>query len=114
LPSDFFDAAKVDGCGHLRFLALIAAPLVKPVVVTVALFAFLGSYNALLWPRIVMGGEPEKQVVQVGLTVFSGDAGTEIQLLMCASSVVILPTVALYFLAQRYFLESAIGAGLKG
>ncbi len=113
LPADYFDAAKVDGCGHLRFLAWIAAPLVKPAVVTVGLFAFLGSYNSLIWPLVVTG-EERMRVVQVGLTVFSGAEGVRINLLMCASTIVILPTVALYFAAQRYFLESAIGAGIKG
>jgi ABC-type glycerol-3-phosphate transport system permease component len=113
LPSDFFDAAKVDGCGHLRFLVWIATPLVKPVAVTVALFAFLGSYNALMWPLVVTDSD-EMRVVQVGLTLFSSDEGVRLHLLMCAATVVILPTVGLYFAAQRYFLESAISAGIKG
>lgn len=113
LPADFFDAAKVDGCGHLRFLAYIAAPLAKPAVVTVALFAFLGSYNALLWPLIVTGAG-DMSVVQVGLTVFTGEAGVRVHLLMCAATIVILPTVALYFAAQRHFLEGSLGAGIKG
>jgi ABC-type glycerol-3-phosphate transport system permease component len=113
LPADFFDAAKVDGCGHLRFLAYIAGPLVKPAIVTVGLFAFLGSYNGLLWPLIVTGGG-RMSVVQVGLTVFSSNEGVRLHLLMCAATIVILPTVALYFAAQRYFLESSLGAGIKG
>lgn len=113
LPDDFFDAAKVDGCGHLRFLARIAAPLAKPALATVALFAFLGSYNALLWPLIVTA-EESMRVVQVGLTYFQGDEGVQMHLLMCATAVVIFPTVALYFAAQRYFVDAALGAGIKG
>lgn len=113
LPADYFDAAIVDGCGHLRFLAWVAAPLAKPAVVTIGLFAFLGSYNALVWPLVVTGDEAMR-VVQVGLTVFSGAAGVRINLLMCASAIVILPTVALYFAAQRHFLESFLGTGIKG
>ena len=113
LPNDFFDAAKIDGCGHLRFLAWVAAPLVKPMVITVGLFAFLGSYNSLIWPLIVTG-EENMRVVQVGLTVFSGAEGVRINLLMCASTIVILPPVALYFAAQRYFLEGSLSAGIKG
>ncbi len=113
LPSDFFDAAKVDGCGHLRFLVWIAAPLVKPMLITVGLFAFLGSYNSLVWPLVVTGTD-EMRVVQVGLTVFSGAEGVQLNLLMCAATIVILPTVALYFAAQRYFLESSLSAGIKG
>jgi len=113
LPADYFDAAKVDGCGHLRFLIRIAAPLIKPTIVTIALFAFLGSYNSLLWPLVVTS-EESMRVVQVGLTVFSGAEGVRLHLLMCASAIVILPTVALYFLTQRHFLEGSLGAGIKG
>lgn len=113
LPGDFFDAAKVDGCGHLRFLAYIAVPLVKPTVVTVGLFAFLGSYNSLLWPMVVTAGG-DMSVVQFGLTVFASADGVQVNLLMCAATIVILPTVALYFAAQSYFLESSLSAGIKG
>ncbi len=113
IPQDYFEAARVDGCGHLRFLVWVAAPLVKPMLVTVALFAFLGSYNSLVWPLVVTA-EESMRVVQVGLTMFSGDAGTDTNLLMCASMFVILPTVALYFAAQRHFLDSSLGAGIKG
>ena len=93
-------------------LTKIAAPLTKSMAATVALFAFLNSYNALIWPLVVTGDD-RLRVVQVGLTFFSGDEGVRLHLLMCASVIVILPTVALYFLAQRQFLESSIGAGLK-
>ena len=113
LPGDFYDAAKIDGCGHLRFLVWIAGPLVKPMVVTVALFAFLGSYNSLVWPLVVTATDAMR-VVQVGLTVFSGADGVYLNLLMCASTIVILPTLALYFLAQRYFLDSSLHTGIKG
>lgn len=113
LPGDFFDAAKVDGCGHLRFLVWIASPLIKPTIVTVGLFAFLGSYNSLVWPLIVTG-EESMRVVQVGLTVFALAEGVRVHLLMCASTIVILPTVALYFAAQKYFLEGSLSAGIKG
>ena len=113
LPDDYFDAARIDGCGHLRFLIRIAAPLVKPSLAAVILFSFLGSYNALLWPLIVTAAE-SKRVVQVGLTYFQGDAGTQIHLLMCATAFVILPSVALYFAAQRYFVDATLSAGIKG
>lgn len=113
LPNDFYDAAVMDGCGHLRFLVRVGAPLVKPMLVTVALFAFLGSYNALLWPLIVTADDA-RRVVQVGLTAFYSDAGMRLNLLMCASTFVILPTVLLYFVAQRHFVENALSAGIKG
>ena len=112
LPGDYFDAARVDGCGHLRFLLWLAAPLTRPMLVTVGLFTFLASYNALVWPLVVTNSD-RMRVVQVGLTMFSGAEGIRLNLLMCASAIVILPTVALYFVAQRHFIESALGTGLK-
>jgi multiple sugar transport system permease protein len=113
LPADYFDAGRVDGCGHLRFLAWVGTPLVKPMVITVALFAFLGSYNSLVWPLVVTGTD-EMRLIQVGLTVFSGADGVKFHLLMAASAIVMSPTLALYFVAQRYFLEGSINAGIKG
>ena len=112
LPADYFDAAAMDGCGHLRFLFRIAAPMVRPTIATVALFAFLSSYNALLWPLVVTAND-SMRVVQVGLTLFTVGEGVRTQLLMCASTIVILPTVALYFFAQRTFLEGSITTGIK-
>jgi ABC-type glycerol-3-phosphate transport system permease component len=112
LPGEYYDAARVDGCGQFRFLFLVGAPLVRPTVVTVALFAFLGSYNALLWPLLVTADD-SMRVAQVGLTFFVTDAGIRVNLLMCASAIVILPTVVLYFVAQRQFVDSALGAGIK-
>ena len=113
IPGDYFDAAVVDGCGHVRFLWWIATPLVRPMAIAVALFAFLGSYHSLIWPLVVTSSE-DMRVVQNGLTVFAGAAGVRMSLLMAASTVVILPTLALYFGVQRFFLTSSLGAGLKG
>jgi len=113
VPNDYYDAARIDGCGHLRFLVRVAVPLIKPALVTVGLFAFLGSYNALMWP-IIVTSDKEMRVVQYGLTVFWGEGGIRVNLLMCASAIVILPTVAIYFAAQRYFLDSSLSAGIKG
>ncbi len=112
LPDEYLDAATLDGCGHLRFLFRVGAPMVRPSLVTVALFTFLSSYNALLWPLVVTG-EESMRVVQVGLTVFSVGEGVRTQLLMCASTIVILPTVAVYFIVQRTFLEGSIASGIK-
>jgi ABC-type glycerol-3-phosphate transport system permease component len=114
LPRDYFEAARMDGCGHFRFLIWVAAPLVRPALVTVGLFAFLGSYNGLVWPLIVTSDE-RLRVVQYGLVVFAGAEGSQrFELLMCAATIVMAPTVFIYLVAQRYFHDSALGAGLKG
>ena len=112
LPEAYYDAAVMDGCGPLRFLRHIGASMVKPTLVTVFLFSFLGSYNALLWPLVVTS-DPGMRVVQVGLAAFVLDSGVRLNLLMCASAFVIVPSVLLFLFTQRYFEESALSSGLK-
>lgn len=113
IPRDYSDAAMLDGCGHIQFLRTIAVPLVRPTILVVGLFAFLGSYNALLWPLIVTNTE-SMRMIQVGLAFFLTDAGVRTNLLMAASAVVILPVIALYFATQKTFVEGAASSGLKG
>jgi ABC-type glycerol-3-phosphate transport system permease component len=112
LPQAYLDAAAIDGCGPLRFLRHVGIALVWPTLVTVFLFAFLGSYNALLWPLVVTS-DPELRVVQVGLAAFVLDSGVRLNLLMCASAVVILPSVALFLGTQRYFESGTLQHGVK-
>lgn len=113
IPSDYYESAQIDGCGHFAFLRYLAVPFVKPSLLTVGLFAFLGSYNSLLWPLIVTADET-KRVIQVGLMVFSGDAGVRVHLLMCASTVVALPPIIFFLFTQRFFFQESIRIGLKG
>jgi ABC-type glycerol-3-phosphate transport system permease component len=113
VPNDFIDAAKMDGCGEFKFIFTLGFHLVRPMMITVALFAFLGSYNSLIWPLVVTSSE-SLRVIQVGLTVFSGDAGVRVNLLMAASTIVILPTALLYLMTQKYLLEGAQQAGIRG
>ena len=113
VPSEYFDAAVIDGCGHIRFMAFIATPIVRSTVAVVGLFAFLASYNALLWPMIITSQE-SMRVLQVGLNEFTNDAGVRANLLMAASAVVIAPVLFLYFATQRTFVDGATNSGLKG
>lgn len=113
LPSDYYDAAQMDGCGHWQFLWRIAMPIAKPAVITVGLFAFLGSYNALLWPLVVTQ-DARMRVIQVGLSTFMTEEAMQFHLLMAASTIAIVPTVIMYFLAQRRFVEGAVSVGIKG
>jgi ABC-type glycerol-3-phosphate transport system permease component len=113
IPKDLYDAAILDGAGHLSFLRLIVIPLSRPALVTVTLFAFLGTWKALLWPLIVTKDE-SMRVIEVGMASYVGEAGTQTQLLMAAAVFTILPIVVLYFLGQKQFIEGIATSGLKG
>jgi multiple sugar transport system permease protein len=113
LPQDLFDSAQLDGAGHFRMLWSIVLPLSKGPLAAVMLFAFLGSWNSLLWPLIITNSQSLRPI-QLGLTVFLNQEGTEPHLLMAASAFTIAPIVLLYFVAQRQFMEGFASSGLKG
>ena len=113
IPQDFYDAARIDGCGHLRFLWKIVVPLSKPALVTGGLMTFLGSWNSLLWP-ILVTGKADLRPIQVGLSFFLVQESTDYNLLMAAATMAILPIAVLYFIGQRYFIEGIASSGVKG
>ncbi|MSQ15840.1 MAG: carbohydrate ABC transporter permease [Dehalococcoidia bacterium] len=113
IPRDLYDAAEMDGCGRLAFLWRIALPLSKPALITIGLFSFLGAWNALLWPLIVTGDE-EMRMLQVGLSAFQSEAQTQYHLWMAAATFTMAPVIAIYFVAQRYFIEGVSASGIKG
>lgn len=113
IPEDYWDAARIDGAGHLQFLVRVVVPLSRPAVLTVAMFAFIGSWNALLWPLLVVSSD-EWRPVAYGLTQFvQTDAGSALHLQMAGSVIMIVPVLALYFLAQKQFTEGIASTGLK-
>ena len=113
IPRELYDAAEMDGCSRFGFLWRIALPMSKPALVTVSLLVFLGAWNSLLWPLIVTGSE-DMRVLQVGLSAFQSDARVQYHLWMAAATFTLLPVVGLYLFAQRYFIESVAGSGVKG
>jgi ABC-type glycerol-3-phosphate transport system permease component len=114
IPEDLWDAARIDGAGHLRFLTSVMVPLSRAPIMTVVTFSFIGSWNALLWPLLVTNSD-EWRPVAVGLTKFvESDAPGDFNIQMAASVIMVLPILALYFVTQRQFTEGIAASGLKG
>ncbi len=112
LPQDLFDAASLDGCGEFRTLFTIVLPLSRGVLITVSIFTFIMIWNSLLWP-LVMTNTPEMRPLQVGLAVFNQESGTDWEMLMSASTFAILPLIAVFFMAQKQFIEGITRSGMK-
>jgi multiple sugar transport system permease protein len=110
IPQELEEAALIDGANRLRILWQVIVPLSRPALATLAVFTFVREWNAFLWPLIVTSS-PEMRVVSVGLTLFMGQYGTEWNLLMAAATVTVIPTIVVFVLAQRYFVE---GIALTG
>lgn len=113
LPIELDEAARIDGASSMRILWQLIAPLSGPAVAAVAIFSFLAHYNDFMDPLIYLTSN-EKFTVALGLYWFAGKWGNSWHLVMAASMVTIAPTLILFFLAQRYFVQGIQFSGLTG
>jgi ABC-type glycerol-3-phosphate transport system permease component len=114
IPDELWDAARIDGAGHFRFLIQVVLPLSKAPIMTVVIFSFIASWNALLWPLIATKAGSDWWPISVGLQNFVTEAGPETHLWMAGASLSMLPVLLLYFMAQKQFIEGIATTGLKG
>jgi len=114
IPKDLSEAARIDGCGEFRIFWQIILPLCRPALVVVALFTFLGAWNDFLGPLIYLTDEKDFTLA-LGLQAMktSESGATEWHYLMAASTLVILPVITLFFVAQRSFIEGIALTGTK-
>lgn len=112
IPKDLDEAARIDGAGHARILGQVLLPLIKPVLISVGLFAFILYWNDLIGPLIYISRNEQNTIAQ-GLANFRAGFGTDYKAIMAASCMSVGPAVALYFLGQKYFIEGIVLSGLK-
>jgi len=113
IPEELVEAARIDGASNWRIYWQLMLPLSGPVIAIVAIYTFLGAWNDFLGPLIYLNS-PENRTLALALNAFKGQYGTtDVQLLMAASVVCMLPCVILFFAAQKYFVESVAMTGLK-
>jgi ABC-type glycerol-3-phosphate transport system permease component len=113
IPDELFDAARIDGSGHLRFLIQVVLPLSKAPLMVILVLTFIGSWNSLAWPLLVTN-TPDWRPISVGLMNFVTEAGQEFHYIMAGAFITIIPILILYFFTQRQFTESIARSGLKG
>lgn len=113
IPMELWDAARIDGASHVRFLFQIVLPLCRAPLLTVGMFTFIGSWNALGWPLLVTN-TPTWRPIAVGLQKFVTEAGPEIHLQMAGAVIATIPVLILYGLVQKEFTEGISMSGLKG
>jgi multiple sugar transport system permease protein len=113
LPLDYDEAARMDGATSWRIWWQIILPLSGPVLATLAIFNFQGSWNDFLWP-LVITRSPEMRTIPIGLSSFQGQYNTEWHLLMAGSVVALLPVLLLYILGQNWFVRGITLSGIGG
>ncbi len=112
IPQELFDAAKMDGAGNLRILYQILVPLLKPVIIYVAIMQFNASWNDFMGPVLYLNSI-EKYTLALGINFFKSQSGVQWNYLMAASVVSAIPPLILFIVAQKYFIESINLSGVK-
>ena len=113
IPNELFDAALIDGCGHLRFLTQIVLPISKAPLMTAVILNGIWAWNSLQWPLTVTS-TADWRPITVGLAGFITEAGAETQMIMAGSVITTIPILVLYFFTQKQFTEGIATTGLKG
>ncbi len=113
IPDDLIDAARIDGMGELGIFLTVVIPLVTPALATLAIFNFIGNWNAFLWPLII-ASRPVMFTLPVGLANFSGEAGSDWHLIMTGATVSMLPLIVVFLVFQKQIVRGIAMSGLKG
>lgn len=112
-PKELDDATTVDGCNRLQAFLLVYLPLAKPVLASLAVLKFVGTWNEYTWPLIMVRTE-EMRTVQIALTLFRNESEIRWNLLMAATLLVSLPVYLLFTCAQKYFVSGILMGSVKG
>jgi multiple sugar transport system permease protein len=112
LPDSLIEAARVDGASDFQIYWQVVLPLAKPVLVTLALFTFMGTWNDFMWPLIVMTKE-SMFTLPVALANLSGEYVQDTELMMAGSVITIIPVLVVFLVLQKYYIQGILLGGIK-
>lgn len=112
IPVEYIEAAELDGCGRIKTFIRIAVPLSKPILMTLGLFTFVGSWNNYFNPLIFLNSE-SKFTVPLVVAAFRGVYTVQWEMMMAAATVAIIPIIILFIFSRKYFVESISLTGIK-
>jgi multiple sugar transport system permease protein len=113
VPNDLLDAGRIDGLNEFSIFTLVALPLVRAALAALAIFTFVGNWNAFLWPLIV-SNDINMYTLPVGLSFFSGEFQTEWEMVMTGASVATIPVLIVYLIFQKQIIDGIALTGVKG
>jgi putative chitobiose transport system permease protein len=113
VPKELEEAARIDGCSELGIWWNIMIPAVRPALVTLAIFVFIGSWSDFLWPLLVLD-QPDYYTLPLGVARLAGSFSLDWRLIAAGSVISIAPIVALFVFLQSYIVPTESGSGVKG
>ena len=112
IPDDLLDAARIDGASELHIFRVIVIPIIKPIIVTLAVFTLLGTWNDFMWPLIVLSDQ-SLYTLPVALASLSREHVADNELMMAGAVVTTLPVLALFLLLQRHYVQGLMAGSVK-
>ena len=112
IPDSLLDAARIDGAGEWRIYWSLVLPLCKPILVTLAIFTFLGAWNDFMWPLIILT-DSDLYTLPVALANLLGEHVQDTELMMAGSVLTLLPVMILFLFLQKYYIEGLILGSVK-
>jgi multiple sugar transport system permease protein len=113
IPEDLLEAARIDGASEWRIFVLVVVPLLKPIIVTLAVFTLLGTWNDFMWPLIVLTDQ-DLYTLPVALASLSREHVQDNELMMAGAVLTTLPVLVVFLALQRYYLQGIMAGSVKG
>ena len=113
IPDELLDAARIDGASELRIYFSIVLPVIRPILVTLAIFTFMSTWNDFMWPLIVLSDE-SKYTLPVALANLSGEHVQDTELMMAGSVLTVLPVLVVFLFLQRFYVAGITAGSVKG
>ncbi|MBC7894119.1 MAG: carbohydrate ABC transporter permease [Cytophagaceae bacterium] len=112
IPEDLLDAARVDGASEWRIFRSVVVPVIRPILLTLAVFTFMGAWNDFLWPLIVLSNDA-RYTLPVALANLSLEHVQDTELMMAGAVLTVLPVLALFLAMQRYYMDGITAGSVK-
>lgn len=113
VPDDLLDAARLDGASEVRIFRTIVLPLIRPILVTLAVFTFISAWNDFMWPLIVLSDD-RLYTLPVALASLMGEHVQDTELMMAGSVLTVLPVFAVFLFFQRIYVQGMMAGSVKG
>ena len=113
IPDELLEAARIDGAGEWRIFFRIVLPMLKPVLVTLAIFTFMAAWNDFMWPLIVLTDQ-EQYTLPVALASLSREHIMDVEMMMAGAVVTVVPVLGLFLALQRYYMQGLLLGSVKG
>ncbi|HEX2818083.1 MAG TPA: carbohydrate ABC transporter permease, partial [Phenylobacterium sp.] len=113
IPDELLEAARIDGAGEMRVFRSIVLPTLLPIMVTLATFTFLATWNDFMWPLIVLSDE-RLYTLPVALASLSREHVQDSELMMAGAVVTVAPVLLLFVILQRYYIQGLLAGSVKG